>query len=281
LRPVTAPHEQDDMSIDPSPIAWGDGERGVLLLHGLTGTPYEVRPFANALARRGFAVRAPRLAGHDDVGALEAVTWREWYAGAEAAFDELRDGGRRRTVVLGFSLGALLGLRLAALRPRELSGLVSVSVPLSMPPWQRGAITALARLRRHPWVGGLVGALPKAVPDVRIEREVRGSPSLRAFPFPALAQLVALQEDVGDLLPLVRAPLLLLHGAYDHVAAPENSARVAQRVGSSTVRRILLPSSFHIVALDLDRARACAEVVEFVTTALGDPLSAPTPPETP
>ena len=123
LQPVSAPHDRDDMSIDPSPIAWGDGERGVLLLHGLTGTPYEVRPFAQALARRGFAVRAPRLEGHQDLDALESSTWRQWYGGAEAAFEALRDGGRRRTVVLGFSLGALLSLRLAALRPRELQGL--------------------------------------------------------------------------------------------------------------------------------------------------------------
>jgi carboxylesterase len=279
LRPVTAPREHDDVTIDPSPIAWGDGERGVLLIHGLTGTPYEVRPFARALAQRGFAVRAPRLRGHDDLHTLETVTWRQWYAGVEAAFDELRDGGRRRTVVLGFSLGALLALRLAALRPRELHGLVSVSVPLSMPGWQKSAIFALARMRRHPWLGGLVGVLPRAGPDVRIEREFRSSPSLRAFPWPALAELAALQDEVGELLPLVRAPLLLLHGAYDHVAPPEGSARVAQRVGSVTVRRILLPSSFHIVALDLDRARACAEVVEFATTALGEPLSLAKPRE--
>ena len=275
---MAAPREHD--TIDPSPIAWGDGEHAVLLLHGLTGTPYEVRPFAQALVQRGFAVRAPRLAGHDDVSALEAVTRREWYEGVEAAFDELRDGGRRKVVVLGFSLGALLALRLAALRPRELHGLVSVSVPLAMPAWQKSAVSALARLRRHPWLGGLVGALPGRGPDVRIEREFRDSPSLRVFPWPALAQLASLQDEVGELLPLVRAPLLLLHGAYDHVAPPEGSARVAQRVGSITVRRILLPSSFHIVALDLDRARACAEVVEFATTALGDPPSLPNPKRT-
>ena len=44
----------------------GDGPRRVLLLHGLTGTPFEVRPIADALHAAGFAVRAPLHAGHRD-----------------------------------------------------------------------------------------------------------------------------------------------------------------------------------------------------------------------
>ena len=40
------------------------GPRGVLCLHGFTGTPFEVRPLAEALAGRGYTVLAPVLAGH-------------------------------------------------------------------------------------------------------------------------------------------------------------------------------------------------------------------------
>jgi carboxylesterase len=44
------------------------GERAqALLLHGYTGTPYEVRIVGEALAERGVGCRAPLLPGHGTV----------------------------------------------------------------------------------------------------------------------------------------------------------------------------------------------------------------------
>ncbi|MCX4240271.1 alpha/beta hydrolase [Paraliomyxa miuraensis] len=265
---------------DPRPIHHGDGAHAVLLLHGLTGTPYDVAPFADALSARGFAVRAPLLAGHTDLATLETTSWRDWYASAEAAFDELHAEGRRRVVVLGFSLGSLLALRLGALRGSEITGLIAISVPLEVPSWQRIGINALARLRTTPGLGRIVGMLPSEGPDVRVERVFRQSPSLRGFPFPSLAELVALQDEVTDLLPYVRPPLLLLHGQHDHRAPVELADRVAQRVGSRTVHKIILPRSFHIIAHDLDRERARDEIVGFCLSVLGRPVPPPTTNET-
>lgn len=267
-----------DVLVDPRPIHRGEGTRGVLLLHGLTGTPYDVAPFADALHARGFAVRAPLLAGHSDLSALEHTSWRDWYASAETAFEELHAHGRRRVLMVGFSLGSLLALRLSALRAPQVGGLAALSVPLSLPGWQRTAIGALARLRTTPGLGRFVGMLAKEGPDVRIERAFRQSPSLRGFPFPALAELVALQDEVGDLLPHVRAPLLLMHGLHDHIAPIDHLDRVTQRVGSSHVHKLVLPRSFHILAHDLDRERACTEIVRFATTVLGE--TDPTKPST-
>ena len=73
---AVAPSPSPDALVDPRPIHRGEGPRGVLLLHGLTGTPYDVAPFAEALFARGFAVRAPLLAGHSDLASLESTSWR-------------------------------------------------------------------------------------------------------------------------------------------------------------------------------------------------------------
>lgn len=40
------------------------GPTGVLLLHGLCGSPTEMRFVANAMARAGHTVYCPQLAGH-------------------------------------------------------------------------------------------------------------------------------------------------------------------------------------------------------------------------
>jgi carboxylesterase len=40
------------------------GEDAVLLIHGLTGTPAEMRYIAKNLLKQGFSVACPQLAGH-------------------------------------------------------------------------------------------------------------------------------------------------------------------------------------------------------------------------
>ena len=81
------------MSPDPGPFKLGDfGGSGpaVLCLHGLTGTPWEVRLPAEALAEAGFACLGPLLAGHGThPRELSGVTGRDWLAAALGAWDSL------------------------------------------------------------------------------------------------------------------------------------------------------------------------------------------------
>ena len=61
---------------DKSPLSIDGDSRGVLCLHGITGTPFEVRPLAEALGRRGCTVMAPMLAGHG--GTLRDLAGSGW-----------------------------------------------------------------------------------------------------------------------------------------------------------------------------------------------------------
>ncbi len=258
------------MALDPrASVSLGDGPRRVLLLHGLTGTPVEVRPIADALHAADFAVHVPLHAGHRDPDDLAEHGWHDWYASAEAAL--LRLAGRERVLVVGFSMGALLALRLAAIRREQVAGVASISVMLELPVWQVLLARTLADLRRRPRWHGLIGHFPKRDIDVRSFARGQQSPSLRVFPFAAVAELGGLQHDLRARLSHITAPLLLLHGRYDHTAPPEHSERVAQAVASPLVRRVLLPRSFHIVGQDLDRAQVCSEIVDFARKVLGDP----------
>jgi carboxylesterase len=230
-----------------------------------------VRPIGAVLAKGGHAALGPMLAGHGDLDALEASTWHDWYASVERAFDELRARGPQPIVVLGFSMGSLLVLRLAALRGDAVAGVVALGVPLELPAWKRAAVGALARLRENALLRELVGRRGKSGPDVRILRMARQNPSLTHFPYPALRELIALQAEVLPLLPRVRAPLLLLHGRLDHAAPADDSARVAQLVSSAQVRRRVFAHSFHHLAVDLDRDQVLSEILDFV-----DGISPPT-----
>ena len=59
----------------------GDGDVGVVLVHGFTGTPYEVRYLGEQLWRAGLSAAAPLLPGHGTtVSELEHTTWHDWSA---------------------------------------------------------------------------------------------------------------------------------------------------------------------------------------------------------
>jgi carboxylesterase len=106
-----------------------------LLLHGLGGTPVEMRFVALGLARAGMTVSCPQLAAHSgNFDELQESRWQQWYASAEAALDELRN--RCDTVIVaGLSMGAVLALMLAAERKEDVDGVALYSPTLSLDGW--------------------------------------------------------------------------------------------------------------------------------------------------
>src|ERR1700736_1635298 len=115
----------------------------VLLIHGLTGTPYEMRFLGEQLARTGVRVRGVKLAGHagepEDLG---AVTHINWYESVVEGFERLRAFGDPN-VVVGLSMGALLAARLAIDQPEVISGIVMLSPAFFLPRWKRFVLRAL------------------------------------------------------------------------------------------------------------------------------------------
>ena len=251
---------------DKSPLYLPGDVRGVLCLHGITGTPFEVRPLAEAFGRAGCTVAAPLLAGHGETLAeLAASSWMDWLASAERAMVDLRARvGGRPIAICGFSMCGLLALRLARLHPEEVSALVVMSAPLRLRRLQVVGIRSVARLPidLHKLPSFCVPKLNGSDisdPEMRYE-----NPGLRAFPMAALAALVDLMDVVRADLPAIRTPTLVVHGRQDHTVPMEDSLELTGCLGSDVIERLWLEKSFHIVTLDVERAVAIERAIRFV-----------------
>lgn len=234
------------------------GPDAALLLHGLTGSPFEVRYLAERLAAAGMRCRAPRLAGHPDPRLLARTRWRDWVGGAR---DELlRLGGTRRTFVVGCSMGALVACALAHDHPDRVQGLALLAPALRLQPL--GVLAGL--LGRIP-AARLWPPIPKrAGSDVRDPEMRRLNPCMDVMPLAAVAELLELQGEVDRLLPAVRAPALVVAGAQDHTVALSGAERLAARIGSGPARLEVLPESWHLVGIDVERERCAEEVRRFL-----------------
>ncbi len=234
------------------------GPDAALLLHGLTGSPFEMRFLAERLAAAGMRCRAPLLAGHPDPRALARATWRDWVAGAR---DELfRLAGGRRTFVVGCSMGALVACALARDHADRVQGLALLAPALRLKP-----LGVLAGLLGRAPLAWLWPAIPKrAGSDVRDPEMRRLNPCMEVMPLEAVGELARFQAEVDRLLPEVRAPALVVFGAQDHTVALSGAERLAARIGGGPARMVVLSESWHLVGIDVERERCAEEVLRFL-----------------
>jgi carboxylesterase len=224
-------------------------------LHGLTGAPSELLPVARRLNAAGMRCLGPIMAGHGgDARALVGLRWTDWVSEAHRHLLALE--GARRTLVVGSSMGALVACVLAHEHPERIDGLALLAPAL--------------RLTRAGRLGGLLGrvlpglVLPKSSGfDVRDAEAKRTTPAMREVPLAAVAQLVELQRAVERFLPGIAAPALVIMGGQDHTVTVSGARRLARRIGSGPSPIVMLPRSYHLVGIDVERDRCADEVLEF------------------
>ena len=232
----------------------------MLLLHGFTGSPWDLRPLGDALASAGYRAVCPLLPGHgDSPGELPSVTERHWEQAAATALRELSTETHGPVHVVGFSMGALLALLLAeSQRPRVRSlVLLAPALRLADAPsnWLRHfRFFPFERVR--PWV-------TKDSTDIR-DPSVRAlAPLMPRWPLGWIRNFWRLQARAEAVAPSIRVPTLLISADHDAVVSLDGARLLASRMPAAR-RLVRLPRSGHVIPRDRDAARATEELLAFL-----------------
>jgi len=255
--------ESDTPEVSTAPFYWKGGPAGCLLLHGLTGTPYEMRFLGERLHAAGYTVHAVRLAGHGTrVEELEQTGSAQWYRSVERGLDRLRNDCRW-VVVAGLSLGSLLALRLAHRRAEHLSAVVVLATALALwsewPARLAGPVRLAWRFLPRAW-----RFRPKNGSDIADVTARQVHPGYRFMPLRSVAELVALQDELKPALAEIRLPVLALHGRNDHTTPLEKNLPLLRRELADLRRAVILEQSCHVISVDRERERVAGEVLEFL-----------------
>ena len=241
------------MSTPARPELTGGRRIGVLVQHGFTGSPASMRPWAEDLAARGYAVEMPLLPGHGTRWRdMNKVTWADWVATVEGAFDKLADENDA-VVAVGLSMGGALSLRLAADRGEELAGVVVVNL-------------AIDTMRRDAFLLPVLKRIVPAFPGIRNDIKKPGMDEIAypVMPLKAAASMSAGWVELRRDLPKITIPVLYFRSAEDHVADISSSRALNAGLSSKDFEERVLEDSYHVACLDNDAPRIFAESADFI-----------------
>ncbi|MGQ9547883.1 MAG: alpha/beta hydrolase [Roseiflexus sp.] len=249
------------------------GSTGVLLIHGFGGDPAEVFPLAAALIRGGYSVYAPLLPGHGALpDALAGVQWQQWAEAAARGFAALRQRCDD-VVVVGFSMGGLLALILAAHLPVVRLAVLAPALRL------RGQrLVNLSSVARHiiSWYYPLAGAdfkdpelralLRNRVPDANLDDPLVRERLRRMVrvPLEAVHQLTLVQRSAWRLLPRVTVPTLVVQGRDDQTVDPRSAEQIVQRIGSVDRQLVWMEGYGHQLLLGDGGERTVCTIMAWI-----------------
>jgi carboxylesterase len=250
------------------------GRVGFLLIHGLGGTPIELRTVSRGLSQEGYSVYSMQLAGHCGTPEeLRRSTWRDWVASVEEAHDRLKE---HCDVVVagGLSMGAILALHLAQTRPEGVQGLLLYAPTLKLDGWAMpwyGRVINYIRPTRLPLEIELPEHEPYGIKDERVRAFVvnamqsgdAGQAGTFSTPVRSFANFNALVAQVKRRLGVVTQPALIIHPRDDDMASLKNAQYLQTHLGG-VVDTLILDNSYHIITLDQQRHLVVERTKSFV-----------------
>lgn len=250
---------------------------GILLIHGLTGTPNEVRGIARNFNHAGYSVYGVQLAGHcGDIDDLIQTTWQDWYLSVCQAAENLRTS-TDQIFVAGLSMGALLALKYAS--EHHVDGIISYSPTFrydgwSVPLWSKvlapialPIVSKIDYFKHHTFDEAAPYGIQNESLRQRIVTAMNSGDSSEAGlpgnPWISLYQLQKLSHDVRKNLNKITAPCLCLHAYNDDISHRRNSEIVYHHISGSK-KLIWLYNSYHMITIDNDRKQVIQESLQFI-----------------
>ncbi|MBV6392292.1 MAG: Carboxylesterase [Anaerolineales bacterium] len=235
---------------------------GILLIHGFTGAPKEMRWMGDHLNAQGFSCLGIRLAGHatkpED---MIASRWTDWAASVEDGF-YLLSGLVDRIFLAGLSMGGVLSLLMST--KLNVSGVIAMSTPYSLPNDPRDYSPSVIKF------------YSRFVPYMSKSKEAPGSSwfdkeaykshvSYPRNPVRSIAELKLLIREMRAALPAVKKPVLLIHSKDDRYVPPENMERIYDGlVNAPAKQKAYITGSGHVVARDAARRQVFELAAEFI-----------------
>ena len=229
----------------------GSNGKGILLIHGYTGTPAEMRLLGNHMHQKGYTVLGVLLPGHGTKPEdLNETKWQDWYAAAEEGFKRLQESCSE-VMVAGLSMGGLLAIKVAAELP------VTKAAFLATPIYVQD--------KRVPFLSLLRFFIRYLKKRQRCYFSAdKYNLAYNVMPVKPLCSLFALVELCKEkLLKKITVPCIVLQSKIEHTVNPESAQYIYDNISSEEKKLVWYKNSGHILTLDVEREAVFKEISKF------------------
>ncbi len=238
---------------EPLEIIKDGASTAVLLVHGFTGSPASMKPWAHFLADAGYSVSVPRLPGHGTKWQdMNLTRWQDWYDTVERAFEKLA-ASHAHVFVMGLSMGGTLTLTLAERKGAQIAGIVLVNASV---------LTERKDAKLLPVLSKVIPSFPGISNDIK--KPDQDEIAYTKIPLKAAASLSQLWTLVRADIAKVTQPTLLFRSAVDHVVEASNAEFILNGISSTQKSEVVLPESYHVATLDNDAPTIFEDSLAFV-----------------
>lgn len=267
-------------NIDRGLFLKGTNNSAVILAHGMTGSPQEMKFLAEFLNQKGYSVFCPRLANHGQpMEVLKTTKWQEFYQSVRSAFLEA-SSGHKHIFAAGLSMGALLVLLLADEFGDKVSAVSCLSPTLFYDgwntPWTRHLLPFVFATPLKNWLY-FKEERPYGIKNEKIQQLMDryynkaglydvehvdrfGYPY---FPVTLFYQLHLCVKYLSKRLPNIHNPVQLIQARNDDITSVKNSQFIMDRIKSGKKELILLDNSYHVITADQEREKVARATADF------------------
>ena len=149
-------------------------KQGIVLVHGYTGAPGEMRLLGEYLHSRGLTVLGVRLPGHGTTPQdLNQTKWQDWYGAVSEGVHRLR-ACCDKVSIAGLSMGGLLTIKAAAELPVDKAAILAAPIYVCdqvMPVKPLSSLFELVSLCKKQYLPAI--KIPCLVMQSKVEHTVR------------------------------------------------------------------------------------------------------------
>ena len=236
----------------------GTNGKGVLLAHGWTSTPYEVRRLGKFLNVRGYTVYGLLLKGHGtEPSDLEDVNWTDWVEDMERGYEKLKVN-YDKVYVAGTSIGAALTLILAR-KISEISGIILMATPYKMRMEKMMNLFARVFLlvgkryykKFYPPSFGSSGMVTRLV-------------SYQTFPVKSVLDAIRTTREARKDTHLITQPCLIMQSTHDHIVTADSLECIYGKISSKVKIKKYIEKAYHTFVADINNEHVFDDILSFL-----------------
>ena len=244
----------------------------VLLFHGLTGSPFELKKYGQFLYNNGYDVFAECLPGHGEkFEEIYTVKYQDWLEFSYSEFEKL-ESEYENVFVSGLCLGAVLALAVGMKFQNRVSGIISLSTTLYLDgwrlPWYKCFMPiALSTILKFYY--NYPECEPHGIKNLKTRTAVKkmlakGDVGMDNFPMTAFKELLDLSAFIRKNLNRVVSPILIIHSKEDDLTSIKSAEVVYKNISSKDKEYIVLYDSYHMVLYDNEKEFVFNKALEFL-----------------